>query len=105
MRTTFEHAGHVVTVTKDPRRWHVQVDSELASSRFLDEALETALPELTERQRLGLQLTLLQWVCENGEPTSAPAPQEAAGEWPMPSLVSGWPMPSALSVWPMPNPA
>jgi len=105
MRTTFEHGGHLVTVTKDPQRWHVEVDSGLASSRFLDEALETALPELTEGQRLGLQLSLLRWVCERREATrEAPAPV-APGGWPMPSFGSGWPMPSPVDAWPMPGAA
>lgn len=113
MRTTFEHGGKAVTVTKDERRWYVEVAGGLASSRFLDDALETAFPKLTERERVALQLKLLQWVYAGaGETTELGAAraidgavQEAPSGWPMPSVMSGWPVPSSVNAWPMPGAA
>lgn len=113
MRTTFEHGGRAVTVTKDERRWYVEVAGGLASSRFLDDALETAFPKLTERERVALQLKLLQWVYAGaGETTELGAAraidgavQEAPSGWPMPSVMSGWPVPGSVNAWPMPGAA
>ena len=111
MRTTFDHGDRRVTVTKDERRWYVEVDGGLASSRYLDEALENALPELAERERVWLQLKVLQWVYERaGETTvrsathgTSDGAQEAPGGWPMPTPVVA--LASPFSPWPMPGPA
>lgn len=111
MRTTFEHGDRRVTVTKDERRWYVEVAGGLASSRYLDEALETALPGATERERLWLQLKMLQWVYERAGETAvgsltrgvSEAAQEALGGWPMPTPVVA--LASPFSPWPMPGPA
>lgn len=52
MATTLEHRGIELTVSKSSDgRWLVRVGSHVHTARFLDQALDAALPTLTPTER------------------------------------------------------
>ena len=52
MATTLEHRGTQVTISKAADgRWLARVGNRVHTARFLDQALEAAMPTLTSNER------------------------------------------------------
>jgi hypothetical protein len=60
MHTLLEHRGRKIAVTNDALGWHVQAFGKVVSRRLLVDALEVALPSLSQPERDRLTVALLE---------------------------------------------
>jgi hypothetical protein len=65
MMTSLDFHGAHLIVTRTGRSWDVEVNGRHHQARYLDVALDAALPHVSQVTRTSLAIELLEWASTN----------------------------------------